>query len=600
MMYVQMKTQKYEISQHQIDSILNWIKTNEIAIPEIQRPFVWNMTQVRDLMDSLYQGYPTGYLIVWQNPSVRLKDGTQSHEKKILIDGQQRITALTAAILGQQVVNSNYKKMHIRIAFNPIHERFEVKNPAIEKDNSWISDISTVFANDTSLFQILEQYCQKNPDIDKRKVETNIDNLRQILNKSIGIISLESNLDIETVNVIFERVNSSGIPLSQADFAMSKIAVHGEFGANLRKLIDYFAHLVVVPEFYSILCETDTEFSNTGYLEKLRWLKSENDDLYDPKYSDVLRVAFTSEFDRGKISDLVSLLSGRNFETRDFEDTIREDTFKRLEQSILRFISEYNFKKFVMIIRSAGFIDSDMITSQNALNAAYILYLKLRQQKMHDGMIEKHVQKWFVMSLLTGRYSGSPENAFEKDVRGMSNFERYFEGIEQGELSDSFWDVTLVKELEKSSRNNPLLNVFIASRVKENNKGFLSSNITVRDLILQKGDMHHIFPKNFLKKKFKNRKDYNQIANLVYTQTEINIAIRDKPPAQYMSHMKEQCSSGKISYGNIVDQESLKDNLKENCIPYSIFEMELDDYPRFLEERRILMAKKIKSYFKSL
>ncbi len=596
----QMKTQQYEISQHQIDSILNWIKTNEIAIPEIQRPFVWNTTQVRDLMDSLYQGYPTGYLIVWQNPSVRLKDGTQSHEKKILIDGQQRITALTAAILGQQVIDSNYKKRRIQIAFNPIHERFEVKNPAIEKDSSWIADISTVFAMDASLFQILEQYCQKNPSVDKRKMEDSIQNLRQILNKSIGIISLESGLDIETVNVIFERVNSSGVPLSQADFAMSKIAVHGEFGANLRKLIDYFAHLAVTPEFYDTLAETDTEFGKTLYLEKLRWLKSENDDLYDPKYSDVLRVAFTSEFNRGKISDLVSLLSGRNFETRNFEEGVRDDTFKRLEQSILRYINESNFKRFVMIIRSAGFIDSKMISSQNALNAAYLLYLKLRGQKMHDGMIQKYVQKWFVMSLLTGRYSSSSETAFENDVRGMSNFEKFFEGIEKGELSDSFWDVTLVRELEKSTRNNPFLNVFIASRVKENNRGFLSSSISVRDLILQKGDMHHIFPRNFLKNKFKSRKEYNQIANMAYTQTEINIAIRDKPPAQYMSDMKEQCNGGEIRYGNIVDQKSLEENLKENCIPDIIFEVQLNDYPRFLKERRVLMAQKIKNYFKSL
>ena len=599
-MCIQMKTQQYEISQHQIDSILNWVKTSEIAIPEIQRPFVWNTTQVRDLMDSLYRGYPTGYLIVWQNPSVRLKDGTQSHEKKILIDGQQRITALTAAILGQQVIDSNYKKKRIQIAFNPIRERFEVKNPAIEKDNSWFSDISIVFADDASPFQILDQYCQKNPDVDKRKVENNIQNLRQILNKGIGIISLESNLDIETVNVIFERVNSSGVPLSQADFAMSKIAVHRESGANLRKLIDYFAHLAVTPEFYDTLSDTDIEFGKTGYLEKLKWLKNENDDLYDPKYSDVLRVAFTSEFDRGKISDLVSLLSGRNFETRNFEETIRDDTFDRLEQSILRYINESNFKKFVMIIRAAGFIDSDMISSQNALNAAYILYLKLRQQNIHDGTIERYVQKWFVMSLLTGRYSGSPETAFEKDVRGMSDFEKYFDGIEKGELSDSFWDVTLVRELEKSTRNNPFLNVFIASRVKENNKGFLSSSISVRDLILQKGDMHHIFPKNFLKKKFKNRKDYNQIANMVYTQTEINIAIRDRPPAQYMSYMKEQCNDGTTRYGNITDQRLLEENLKENCIPLGIFEMGLDDYHKFLEERRVLMAQKIKNYFKSL
>ena len=595
-----MNSQKYEINQHQISTILNWVKTGEIAIPEIQRPFVWSTTQVRDLMDSLYRGYPTGYLIVWQNPDVRLKDGTKSTGKKILIDGQQRVTALTAAILGQQVVDSNYKKKQIQISFHPISERFEVRNPAIAKDKSWISDITIVFADDARTSQIIRRYCQENPDANEITVENSIDNLCQSINKSIGMIRLEPTLDIETVNVIFERVNSSGVQLSQADFAMSKIAVHGELGANLRKLIDYFAHLAVEPEFFNTLYETDEEFKKTKYLEKLQWLKNEHDDLYDPRYSDVLRVAFTSEFNRGKISDLVSLLSGRNFETREFEKEIQDKTFSRLETSILRCINEYNFKRFVMIIRSAGFVNSNMISSQNSLNAAYILYLKLKQQKMHDGMIEKYVQKWFVMSLLTGRYSGSSETAFENDVRGMSDFEKYFENIEQSELSDAFWDVALVRDLGKSTRNSPTLNVFIASRIKENDRGFLSSNIHVRDLVLEQGDMHHIFPKNFLKKKYSSRRDYNQIANLVYTQTEINIAIRDRPPAQYMSDMRQQCQDDKLRYGSISNLQELEENLRENCIPPSIFDMNLEDYPKFLEERQILMAKKIKGYFKQL
>ena len=103
-----MDIQKYSVNQHLIETLLAWVKSGEIAIPEIQRPFVWNASKVRDLMDSLYQGYPIGYIITWLNPNVRLKDGTTSTGKKVLIDGQQRVTALTAAILGQYVVNKDY------------------------------------------------------------------------------------------------------------------------------------------------------------------------------------------------------------------------------------------------------------------------------------------------------------------------------------------------------------------------------------------------------------------------------------------------------------------------------------------------------------
>ncbi|EPY7833255.1 DUF262 domain-containing protein, partial [Pseudomonas aeruginosa] len=139
-----MSAQKYSVNQHLIETLLSWVKSGEIAIPEIQRPFVWDATKVRDLMDSLYQGFPVGYIIAWRNPTVKLKDGSLAEGKKVLIDGQQRVTALTAAIAGQQVVNQDYQQVRIRIAFHPIEERFEVSNPAIEKDKTWLPDIAPI------------------------------------------------------------------------------------------------------------------------------------------------------------------------------------------------------------------------------------------------------------------------------------------------------------------------------------------------------------------------------------------------------------------------------------------------------------------------
>lgn len=155
-----MNEQKYSVNQHLIESVLTWVKSGEIAIPEIQRPFVWNSSKVRDLMDSLFQGYPVGYIIAWRNPNVKLKDGTVSEGKKVLIDGQQRVTALTAAVLGQQVVNKNYKKVKIQIAFHPIEENFEVLNPAIAKDKKWINDISPIVRNEVRVSKVIREYCE--------------------------------------------------------------------------------------------------------------------------------------------------------------------------------------------------------------------------------------------------------------------------------------------------------------------------------------------------------------------------------------------------------------------------------------------------------
>jgi uncharacterized protein with ParB-like and HNH nuclease domain len=134
--------QKYSVNQQLIQTLLSWVESGEIAIPEIQRPFVWDSSKVRDLMDSLYQGFPIGYVIAWQNPDIRLKDGSLSKGKKILIDGQQRVTALTAALLGKYVIDKTYDRIKIKISFNPITEKFEVQNPAILKDKTWLPDIS--------------------------------------------------------------------------------------------------------------------------------------------------------------------------------------------------------------------------------------------------------------------------------------------------------------------------------------------------------------------------------------------------------------------------------------------------------------------------
>lgn len=371
-------------------------------------------------MDSLLNGFPVGYLIAWRNPTVKLKDGTTSSGKRILIDGQQRVYALTAALLGWPIVNKDYERAKIKIAFHPVERRFEVTNPAIRKDKAWLPDISEVLSSETEVPDLVDRYCELNSEANKNETYRSVETLRGIVNNPIGLIELNSDLDIATVTEIFIRINSQGTTLSQADFAMSKIAANEQYGGNtLRKVIDYFCHLAVAPEFFDHIVEVDKEFASNGYLQSMAWMRKENDDLYDPSYTDMLRVAFTSEFKRGKLQDLVALLSGRNFETRDYEEATAESSFKRLEKGTLNFINETNFKRFLMILRSAGFIDSSLTRSQNALNFAYIVYLTLREKKEYSGKIESYVRKWYVMSVISGRYSASPESKLMRIFVGL-------------------------------------------------------------------------------------------------------------------------------------------------------------------------------------
>ncbi len=593
--------QKYSVNQQLNETLLSWVKSGEIAIPEIQRPFVWDAAKVRDLLDSLYKGYPIGYIIVWKSPNIRLKDGSLSNGKKILIDGQQRITALTASILGEYIINKEYKKVKIKIAFNPLEEKFEVQNPAILKDKLWIPDISEVFNDHTSIIKLVRSYMEQNPDVSENQIENAFTALQQITKKQIGLIELGEELDIETVTEIFIRINKEGVKLSQADFAMSKIASNEEYGGHLlRKAIDYFCHLTIAPEFYRHIIDNDEVFVKTAYFNSISWLNSENDDLYDPDYNDVLRVAFTSQFNRGKIADLVSLLSGRNFESRTFEESIVEESFGKLEKGIFNFVNETNYKRFIMIIKSAGFISPKLIRSKNSLNFAYILYLKLKEMGVNSVEIEKHVRKWFVFSILTSRYSGSPESKFDEDIRSIikKDFNEFFNELEAGELSDAFWNTVLIQKLETASSNSPFFHVYLASQVKNNDKGFLSSHITVGDMINHRGDIHHLFPKDYLQKSGFDRYKYNQIANYVYMQTEINIKVGNKPPSQYFDILRNQAVKDMIS--GVVNEIDLNDNLKANSIPIEILNMSSDDYLNFLDLRRRLMANKIKDYYSSL
>jgi hypothetical protein len=537
---------------------------------------------------------------------VKLKDGNSSVGKTILIDGQQRVTALRAAILGETVKNKDYADVRIQVAYHPLEHKFATLNAAISKDPTWIKDISPLLNGSVKASQVRKEYCVLNPDADEDNIEDSIEALKAVVSKQVGVIDLSGNLDIERVTEIFIRINSKGVPLNQADFVMSTIAANEGLGGNLlRKCIDHFSELAVRPEFYNTLMQNDKEFAESEYRPMVEWLRKENDDIYDPSYVDILRVAFTSKFSRGKMADLVSLLSGRNFETRAFEDHIKEDTYKRLTDGVCQFINETNFKRFIMIIRSAGFCHTKLIRSQNTLNFAYILFLKLREKGYKSELIEKYVRRWFVYSILRGRYSASPESNFDYDAKQIDKYEdfgEYLKEVETAELSDAYWDFGAIQQLNTSVASSPIFNVFLASQCFQNRKGFLSTAITVQNMIEQKGDVHHIFPREYLKSKGFSRSEYNQVANYVYTQTEINIQIGKKAPAEYLGYVKNvQCNGGETKFGGITDSEILKKNLLEDCcIPESAAEMTINNFSTFLELRRKLIAQRLKEYYFSL
>ena len=596
---------KYTIDDKTIETIIGFIKDKSIVIPEMQRPFVWKSTQVRDLIDSLYEEYPVGYLVVWQNPDVHDKaTGRLSVGKQVLIDGQQRVTALMAAICGEKVLDDDFQEKNIRIAYNPFpaedENRFEVLTAAIKKDRRWIPDISVMFQSDFDLWTFVETYAAANPDHTKSDINKAFIRVLSIKNRLIGLIVLEKGLSIDIVTEIFIRINSKGTPLNQADFVMSTLAADEKHGGTLlRKSIDYFCHLAADNSFQRQI-DKDDSFKGSEYYENIKWAADGNMRIYSPAFEDVIRVAFISQYERGRLANLVDLLHGRNFQIMRYEEAIVKESFSRFSDGVKACQNQNMFKQFQEAIMSAGFIKEDMIRSRMAMDFAYALFLRLYHSNFNEAV--HFVRTWFAMSVLTGRYAGSPESVMDKDLRNIKD-----KGFEVclaealANLSDTFWTITLPQNLQTASATAPAFLCFLAAQCRAGDDGFLGSGQKVREL-LETGDVHHLFPKEYLMSSgIRDKRDYNQVANYVLLNRPTNISIGKKAPTDYMHEIVDSLQNGTSSkYTCINTMEDLLTNMRTNCIPTDFFDMDHTSYDLFINKRRQLMAEKIRQWFKSL
>ena len=357
-----------------------------------------------------------------------------------------------------------------------------------------------------------------------------------------------------------------------------------------------------MPTYYEYIKDHDKDFANTPYLQKLAWLADDKETVYDPNCDDVIRVAFMHKLKRAKLANLVQLLTGRDFETREFKEEIAEDTFKKMYDGVLNVISKQNFTQFMIAIKSAGFITDKLVNSNMALDFAYTIYLLLQDSDVPVAERKRIVQKWYVLSVLTGRYSSSPESAFARDIRQITEIgvPAMLKSIEDAILSENFWNVAVPQNLTMISTNNPTYLVYLAAQVYFNDISLLSSNITVRELINLGGDVHHVFPKQYLINNHFAKNQYNQDANYAYLDRPVNESIGKKAPNEYFTIALNQCSTKSAKCGSIIDEQQLYENLATNCIPEDVFNMGHEDYSVFLEKRRLLTAQKIRKFYEKL
>lgn len=602
-----MKNENYKITQYSVNGILADVEGNKIAVPELQRPFVWKDKQVRDLMDSLYRGYPIGYLIVWQNSNVKIRFGRQAAGKKILIDGQQRITALMAAILGREVLDDAYHVRKIQIAFNPFaeegEEQFAVWEEKLGKDKRWIPDISEIFKRSFSYRRFEQEYMKENPKINPRELDAKITQLKNIATNDVGVIELSFLLDIDIVTEIFIRINTQGKPLTQEDFAMSKISVFEDNeGDALRKTIDYFCHLCYEPSFMNVLEDGERQFLDSEYGRKIFWTGKISQQFFIPSYGDLLKTVCLYQFGKGKIGDLVQILSGKDAKSKTANMDKAREGFIKLKEGVLDYVEEKNFLSFIEAIRETGFVTEKMLPSHSILNYLYAFYLKaLRVSAMNLEEGKSFMKRWFLMSILTGRYQGVAENAIIKDIQSIEekNPREVLESIEKKQLDDHFFDSVLKEKLKVTGTRSVFYSVYLATWIGTKTRALYSKEILVKDLLEEKADKTLLFTKAYLQKN-NVRADATELANTVFIDKDVKTALKRKAPNEYGALLVEYCKKGTPIGGEVLTEEELFDNMRENCIPKTIFSMETDQVPLFLEVRRKMMAEKIKGYYRSI
>ena len=569
---------------YNLTTLIQQINMGVIGLPDIQRPFVWKDTKVRDLFDSMYKGYPVGYFLFWANANVEGTKGIgtaskQKHPTLLIVDGQQRLTSLYAVVKGQEVIRSNYEKANIIIAFNPLEEKFEIPDASIRRNPRFFQNISDLWREDADLFEITDDFIERlsqTVDLSKdeiKKIRKSFNNLTNLQGYPFSALELSAEIDEEQVADVFVRINSQGKKLNQADFILTLMSVFWEDG---RRDLEEFCGLCRVPS---------------------KDVASPFNYLIDPNPDQILRVSVGLAFRRARLQYVYSILRGKDLETGEFSISRRERQFEKLKESQDKVLNLVNWHEFIKSIKQAGFARSDYISSANNFLYAYIFFLIGREDIGVDLYeLKKLIAKWFFMSSITGRYTGSPETAMEGDLarlRGVNTPERFKEVLEDiinGQLTNDFWEITLPLDLATSSSTSPSLYAYYAAQYVLGANG-LFSKLKVSDL-LQEGlrskksalERHHLFPKAWLQRNgVPDQTQRNQIANYALVEWSDNINISDNHPKEYLPHYFDRLPTH--------EKESM---YYWHALPENWEEME---YEEFLVQRRKLISQVVRDAY---
>jgi hypothetical protein len=556
------------------------IKQGEVALPDIQRPFVWGASKVRDLLDSMYKGFPVGFLMFWETGAEAGArqigvDAKPKVPRMLVVDGQQRLTSLYTVMTGSKVIRDDYSEGRIRIAFRPADAMFAVADAATDKDPEFIPDISALWVpgerkNVLRAFLRRLEAKRELSEAETDRLDEAIDRVHDLRDYPFKAVELAAAVQEEQVAEVFVRINSEGVTLNQADFILTLMSVFWEKG---RRQLEDFSRGCKVPTLSSA--------------SPFNW-------YIQPSPAQMLRVSVALAFRRAVLKHVYTLLRGKDMDTGKPDPDRRSAQFARLQQAHEKVLDLTNWHEFLQCLERAGFRGAKMISSDNALLFSYALWLFGRvDYGIPLDRLRELIARWFFMAHTTGRYTGTFETRFEQDTARFADLKpgdadgyiRVLSKIIDDTMTADYWAITLPNDLATSASKSPALLAYIAALNIFDADALLSvGKVRARldpAVTAKKGiERHHLFPRAYLRSQLKvtDNREINQIANMALVEWADNIAISDDAPAIYWT--------AQLSAKNLPG-EMLNRQLYWHALPRGWQDM---NYQAFLAERRKLMA----------
>ena len=590
-----MAQELFERVDRKVGNLLNEVIEGKIGLPDLQRPFVWSDTKVRDLFDSMMKGFPVGYVMLWASPEDYTNTKTIGNNEKqfkrpddLVIDGQQRLTSLLAAISGTKVKDKNFKERRIRISFDPLTREFQSWTNATEKDYQMIADIADVFsAHDNlqtsayrrNLYKRMDEGRQKKgepilTDEERDVIEDNINLLLNLRNYTIPTLRILSKADEEDVAEIFRRVNSGGQNLNENNFIETLLAVYDN---DIHDKIMRFC------------AESRIPANGTSYNHIIQ---------ADPSH--IIRVAIAYGFHRARMKYGYKLLRGNDLESGVVSEETRQQNFQIFKAALERVVNLNDWHSFLNLFAKAGYLNKDQVRSDYAVVFSYVFYLIGKYEyNVPQIVLQNAIVRWIFMVTITSFYSNSPESKVERQmadlrqIKTADQFIQYLDDSIKREMNDSYFSISLIENLTSSSANSPVWYGYIAALNIIGHPMLFSTSTLSSFMVLgadgmkKSIDKHHIFPKHYLETiGIEDDRERNQLANFTYLDYQTNIDISDDAPSMYIDRYKQKLGI-----------EAYEEHCRNNALPIGFESME---YADFLIERRKLMAEIIKKAYNKL